>query len=60
MKTALPQSAQQWGKQERQKSNLGLYHGSALRPLLFIIIRDVITEDVEEETPWAMLFADDW
>ena len=37
---------------------IGLYQRSALSPLLFIIIMDVITEDTEEETPWAMLFAD--
>ena len=38
---------------------IGLYQRSALSPLLFIIIMDIITEDTEEETPWAMLFADD-
>ena len=30
-----------------------------LSPLLFVIIIDVITEEIEEGTPWAMLFADD-
>ena len=38
---------------------IGLYQRSALSPLLFIIIMDVITEDTEEDTPWAVLFADD-
>ena len=37
----------------------GLHQGSALSPLLFIIIMNVITEDIEEKTAWAMLFADD-
>ena len=33
---------------------VGLHQGSALSPLLF-----VITEEIEEGTPWEMLFADD-
>ena len=35
---------------------IGLHQGSALSLLL---IMDVITEDIEEEKPWAMLFSDD-
>ena len=27
--------------------------------LLFVVITDVITEEIEEGTPWVMLFADD-
>ena len=38
---------------------VGLHQGSAISPLLFVIILDVITEEIEEGTPWAMLFADD-
>ena len=38
---------------------VGLHQGSALSPLLFVIIIDVITEEIEEGTPCAMLFADD-
>ena len=38
---------------------VGIHQGSALSPLLFVIIIDVITEEIEEGTPWAMLFADD-
>ena len=36
-----------------------LHQGSTISPLLFVIIIDVITEDLEEGTPLAMLFADD-
>ena len=36
-----------------------LHQGSALSPLLFIIIMDVITKDIEEEASLAMLFGDD-
>ena len=38
---------------------VGLHQGLALSPLLFVIIIAVITEQVDEGTPWAMLFADD-
>jgi len=38
---------------------VGLHQGSALSPLLFIIIMDVLAEDINEDSPWAMLFAND-
>ena len=38
---------------------MGRHQGSALSPLLLVIIIDVITEVIVEGTPWAMLFADD-
>ena len=38
---------------------MGLYQGSALSHLLFIIIMDVLTENIEKDPPWAMMFADD-
>ena len=38
---------------------VGLHQGSSLGPLLFVIIIDVITEEIEEGTPWAVLFADE-
>ena len=47
------------GETEEIEIKVGLYQGSALSPLLLFIIMGVITEDIEEETPWAMLFADD-
>ena len=34
---------------------VGLHQGSAL----FIIIMDVLTENIEKDPPWAMMFADD-
>ena len=36
-----------------------LHQGSALSPLLFIIIMDVIAENIATTPPRAMLFADD-
>ena len=59
MKAVPPGSVTISGKSEEINIKVGLHQGSALSPLLFIIIIDVITEDLEEETPWAMLFADD-
>ena len=38
---------------------VGLHQGSALRPLLFNIVFDVITENVREEPPWCVFYADD-
>ena len=39
--------------------NVGLHQGSALSPLLFITVMDVISQEVGRATPHAMLFADD-
>ena len=47
------------GKTKGIEIEEGLHQGSALSPLLFVIITDVIMEEIEEGTPWAMLFADD-
>ena len=55
-KTSVMTSA---GKTKGIEIEVGLHQGSALSPLLFVIILDVITEEIEEGTPWAMLFADD-
>ena len=37
---------------------VGLNQGSAISPLLFIIIMDVLASEIDTEPPWAMLFAD--
>ena len=36
-----------------------LHQGSTLSPFLFNIVMDVLTEDVREEPPWCLLYADD-
>ena len=38
---------------------VGLHQGSTLSPLLFIIIMDVISQEVGRGPPHAMLFSDD-
>ena len=49
----------QEGENEYFPIDVGLHQGSALSPLLFIIIMDVLTENIKKDTPWAMMFADD-
>ena len=38
---------------------VSLHQGSALSPLLFNVVFDVITENVREEPPWCVLYADE-
>jgi len=47
------------GATEEIDIEVGLHQGSALSSFLFIVILDVISEKIDEKTPWAMLFADD-
>ena len=47
------------GRTKEIEIEVGLHQCSALSPLLFVIIIDVITEEIDEGTPWVMLFADD-
>ena len=38
---------------------VGLHNGSALSPCLFAMVMDWITDEIREEAPWTMMFADD-
>ncbi|KAK3516157.1 hypothetical protein QTP70_005397 [Hemibagrus guttatus] len=47
------------GQTEEFKVEVGLYQGSALSPFLFAIVTDQLSEEVRQESPWTMMFADD-
>ena len=38
---------------------VGLHQGSALSPYLFDLVMDVISQEVRDQSPWCMMFADD-
>ncbi|XP_068227991.1 uncharacterized protein [Palaemon carinicauda] len=39
--------------------NVGLHQVSALSPYLFDLVMDVVTQDIRDQSPWCMFFADD-
>ncbi|KAK3551479.1 hypothetical protein QTP70_017393 [Hemibagrus guttatus] len=47
------------GQKEEFKVEVGLHQGSALSPFLFAIVMDQLSEEVRQESPWTMMFADD-
>ena len=47
------------GNTEYFNVKVGLHQGSAISPLLFIIIMDVLASEIDKEPHWAMLFTDD-
>ncbi|KAK3534100.1 hypothetical protein QTP86_002207 [Hemibagrus guttatus] len=47
------------GQTEEFKVEVGLHQGSALSPFLFAIVMDQLSEEVRQESPWTMVFADD-
>ena len=44
---------------EEFKVGAGLHQGSALSPFLFAMVMDRLTDEVRQESPWTMMFADD-
>ena len=49
----------QKGETEYFAIGVGLHQGSELSHLFFITIMDVLTENIEKDPPWAVMFADD-
>ncbi|KAK3515358.1 hypothetical protein QTP70_018753 [Hemibagrus guttatus] len=47
------------GQTEEFKVEVGLHQGSALSPFLFAMVIDQLSEEVRQESPWTMMFADD-
>ncbi|KAK3511277.1 hypothetical protein QTP70_034776, partial [Hemibagrus guttatus] len=47
------------GHIEEFKVEVGLHQGLALSPFLFAIVMDQLSEEVRQESPWTMMFADD-
>ncbi|XP_060718066.1 uncharacterized protein LOC132840435 [Tachysurus vachellii] len=47
------------GQTEEFTVEVGLHQGSALSPFLFAIVMDQLSEEVRQESPWTMMFADD-
>ncbi|KAK3564737.1 hypothetical protein QTP86_024867 [Hemibagrus guttatus] len=47
------------GQTEEFKMEVGLHQGSALSPFLFAMVKDQLSEEVRQESPWTMMFADD-
>ncbi|KAK3560504.1 hypothetical protein QTP86_009647 [Hemibagrus guttatus] len=47
------------GQTEEFNVEVGLHQGSALSPFLFAVVMDQLPEEVRQESPWTMMFADD-
>ncbi|KAK3521020.1 hypothetical protein QTP86_018665, partial [Hemibagrus guttatus] len=47
------------GQTEEFKVEVGLHQGLALSAFLFAIVMDQLSEEVRQESPWTMMFADD-
>ena len=58
-KTRVTRVKTRCGRTEYADVKVGLHQGSALSPLLFIIIMDVLAEKARTTPLWAMLLADD-
>ncbi|VDP23330.1 unnamed protein product [Heligmosomoides polygyrus] len=39
--------------------SVGVHQGSTLSPLLFVVVMDAITRDLQKPVPWTLLYADE-
>ncbi|MBN3293353.1 YSM6 protein, partial [Polypterus senegalus] len=47
------------GVTDAYKLEVGLHQRSALRPFLFAMVMDRLTDEIGQESPWTVMFADD-
>ena len=47
------------GDSEYFSVEIGLHQGSTLSPFLFALVMDMLTQSIQGEVPWCMLFMDD-
>ncbi|XP_068084653.1 uncharacterized protein, partial [Anabrus simplex] len=48
-----------WRRSITVPINVGVHQGSALSPLLFILVMDTVTSDLHKPIPWTLLYAAD-
>jgi Reverse transcriptase (RNA-dependent DNA polymerase) len=47
------------GESDTFSIKIGLHQGSVLSPYIFTLVMDEITNDIQGDIPWCMLFAND-
>jgi Reverse transcriptase (RNA-dependent DNA polymerase) len=47
------------GESDAFSIKIRLHQGSTLSPYIFILVTDEITNDIQGDIPWCMLFVDD-
>jgi len=48
-----------YGNSEGSEVKVGMHQGSALSPLLFVIVTEAISREFRVALPWELLYADD-
>jgi len=48
-----------YGNSKGFEVKVGMHQGSALRPLLFVIVMEAISREFRDALPWELLYADD-
>ena len=48
-----------YGNSKRFEVKVGMHQGSALSPLLFVIVMEAISREFRVALPWELLYADD-